>query len=262
MLSETLKELFRAVHSVKSQYQLRLEESESLIKNESVQLRHPFIANVSFYVGSVANFVPAFRIKYVGQKPYYRESLATFDDVDPKTGDPIKVPLGPVGFKYNTHILSLTIDRNYAEEKIGNYLESQNLETEDTESKKLVMENLIKALTTLSFCLRKTAGILQACDIDDVLTSWTLHKEHCYLFLFDNVDGGNGITYSIYSELRDTVQKTNDFSKTKLFKQMSEILKQECCHDVCEECLLLPRTPQLIMKMLDKKVGRTLLVGE
>lgn len=259
MLNKTLKELFRVVHSVKSQYQFGLEERDSLIKNESIRLSHPLISNASFYVDSIVNFVPAFRVKYRGQKPRYCESLATFDDVDPKTGNPVKVPLGPVGFKYATHIFSFTIDRNHAEEKIRNHLKSQNIEIDEVGLKKLVMENLIKGLTTLSFCLRKTACILQTCDIDDVFNSWKLKKKHCYLFLFDNVEGGNGISHSMFSDLRDTIGKTGDFNKTELFKQMSAILEQKCCPDVCEECLLLPRTPQHVMEMLDKKVGRIIL---
>lgn len=262
MLNDILEELFRAVHSIKKQYQFRLGEAENLIKNDSVQPSSLLIGDISFYVDSIAKFVPVFRIKYRGQRPSYRESLATFDDVDLETGNPIKVPLGPVGFEYNTHILSLALDRDYAEEKMEEYVESQNLKIDDTQPTNPVMESLIKALTTLSFCLRKTACLLQTCDLDDILTSWTLQKQHCYLFLFDNVEGGNGITYSIYSDLRDTIQRTNDFSKTELFKQMWSILEQKCCPDVCEECLLLPRTPQHIMEMLDKKVGSALFAGE
>jgi hypothetical protein len=191
----------------------------------------------------------------VGQSPNFKESVATIDDIDDK-GNPIKKPLGPVGFSYETQILSFAIKRKIAEERIiaG---ESIELIKNDT-----IVEKLTSSLVTISYALKKAVCILQTCNIDDVETAWTIYKDHCYLFLFDNSEGGNGITHLAFLELKEDLKSQQELMETRLFKQISEILKQKCCPDVCEECLLLPRTPNHIVSLLDKRLGRSVLLGE
>ncbi|MGQ9643599.1 MAG: DUF1998 domain-containing protein [Ignavibacterium sp.] len=255
MSDELMKEILEIIKNLKPKNVEVTYEKKKLTEDEFIEINHPLITDIFFYVDKVTNYVPKFRLKYVGQSPNFKESVATIDDIDEK-GNPIKKPLGPVGFSYETQILSFAIKRKIAEERI---LGEESIGTIKNDS---VVERLISSLVTMSYALKKAVCILQACNVDDVETAWTIYKDCCYLFLFDNSEGGNGIAHLAFLELKEDLKSQQDLMETRLFKQISEILKQRCCPDVCEECLLLPRTPNHIVGLLNKRLGRTVLLGE
>lgn len=219
-----------------------------------LEIEHPVFSKVCFYIDFVSNYISKFRIKYTGQRPDIKESTAAIDDIDDK-GNPIKKPLGPVGYSFETQILSFAIKRKEAEERILPIFSADSIVDN------VILEALISSLVTISYALKKAVCILQSCDLDDVETSWSIYEDYCYLFLFDNAEGGNGITHLAFSELKEDLYVDQDLMHTRLFAQISEILMQKCCPDACEECLLLPRTPNHIVSLLDKRLGAALLVG-
>jgi len=255
MKDDTLKELFDYVKNARKRIaHIKNGTTTKLIQDEVLNINDSLIKHICFYVDSVTSFVPKFRLKYVGQKPIFKESVATIEDIDER-GNPIKIPLGPVGFSYETHIFSLSLDRKTAEERVSNFKDNSNVRSG-------ILENLISSLITFSFALRKAACILQTCNIDDIKTSWAIHEENCYIFLFDNAEGGNGVTYLTFSELKEDLENNSrKIIDTRLFRQILEIFNQKCCKDVCEECLLLPRTPHYLVSLLNKRLGKMLLLG-
>jgi hypothetical protein len=254
MSDELVRETLEIIRNLRPKSVNVPHEKQKLTKDELIKMNHSLIANVFFYVDKVASYVPKFRLKYVGQSPNFKESVATIDDIDGK-GKPVKKPLGPVGFSYETQILSFAIKRKIAEERIAK-------ECIGVMNNGNIVEKLVSSLVTISYALKKAVCILQTCNIDDIETAWAIYEDYCYLFLFDNAEGGNGITHLAFLELKEDLKSRQDLMETRLFKQISEILKQRCCPDVCEECLLLPRTPNHIVSLLDKRLGRIVLLGE
>lgn len=253
MNKELVEEILEKIRKLRPKNVEAAYEKEKLTKDRFRKINHPLIEDVFFYVGMITNFVPKFRLKYVGQSPNFKESVATIDDIDEK-GNPIKKPLGPVGFSYKSQILSFAIKRRIAEERI--------IKGCINVSDGNIVKELTSSLVTISYALKKAVCILQTCNIDDIETAWAIYEKYCYLFLFDNAEGGNGITHLAFLELEEDLKSQPDLMETRLFKQISEILKQKCCPDVCEECLLLPRTPNHIVSLLDKRLGRIVLLGE
>jgi hypothetical protein len=250
-LSDELLKEFEEIKTRKMKNYQLLFEKRNL--EGYLETKHPVFTSACFYVDFVSNYVSKFRLKYAGQRPDIKDSMAAIDDIDHK-GNPIKKPLGPVGFSFKTQILSFKVNRKKVEERICPIVASA-----DSASNNMFIEALISSLITISYALKKAVCILQTCDLDDVETSWGVYEDHCYLFLFDNTEGGNGITYLVFSELKEDLNAKGDLMHTRLFTQISEILTQKCCLDACEECLLLPRTPNHIVDLLNKQLGAAVL---
>jgi hypothetical protein len=197
--------------------------------------------SIEFGEKEITFFVPAFWETYLTGISKVRESCGTYRDLE--SGKVVSRPLGPVGYKLQTQVFKLTCDKEKLEEKI---LLRKQLTSNET------MHCIISAALTFQQALKKGVCITLESELDDFDCHWTMDKEHVYFYAYDAFEGGSGLAKQIFI----------DWNSTKLIlSNIKETLSSNCCLSFCEKCLLLPRTPDFVIRkgFLDKQNGLLLI---
>lgn len=138
----------------------------------------------------------------------------------------------PIGQRYHTRGMKLTLDRESVASRLG---ESST----DGDTWPQVLASLEQAVT-------KSVTVVADCDQQDFRVKTTVTPDTLELYVVDGRQGGNGITWQVLQEQPTFVTTIEDVASC------------DRCADYCEECLLLSRTPPAYLEndLLNKYVLR------
>lgn len=143
--------------------------------------------------------------------------------------------LGPAGNKYLTAVLEIKVPR---------------------ESGLTPSVEMTVAITLLSALTLSAVSILEV-EQGDLGTSWDISSNYIRLYLYDTASGGSGLVRLIFDDWAN-------HGGQAIWGYANDILfNSKCCRHYCEQCTLLPRTPEFQVRqgLLDKEVAIRFLSG-
>jgi len=215
--------------------------------------------------GEVLEFVPAFWDKYRGGEKL-KESVGVMvesrlwkeeEDSNEVSLEPIgktekeKASLyksmGPVGYKYKTDILRFEFPREDVEKRFSIDLT-------------LPGNPLLQRLVGFLYSFQATHALAVVTELEvelnDIGCTWDIANERLFSYVYDAFEGGSGVTKKVFEDWSGKQQ----FIKKKIERILYPLESEKCCEHRCEKCILLPRTPEFLLRsrLLDKDYVRTL----
>lgn len=198
--------------------------------------------NLELFDSSVVIFTPAYYERHMSGGLKLKPALVTEEDITLDRSGRTKLEkkeLGAAGFELATTILHL-------------YCNVHGLKMRLSASADEWERKLAAAIITLIWALKKAISITLQIELGDVGVYWSLDPSNWmfHLYFYDTNPGGSGICRRI---MHDCI------TKKEIFQLAKETLYDEsCCKSYCDRCLLLPRTPESIIRkgLLNKIAGR------
>lgn len=215
--------------------------------------------------GEVLEFVPAFWDKYRGGEKL-KESVGVMvewgswkKEVAPnevslepigeteKEKTRLYNPMGPVGYKYKTDILEFQFPREVIEKRFS----------DDTP---LLSNTLLRHLMGFLYSFQATHALSVVTELEvelgDIGCTWDITDDSLFSYIYDAFEGGSGVTKKVFMDWSGKQQVIKKKIERILYPSESE----KCCEHWCEKCILLPRTPEFLLRsgLLDKDYVRAL----
>lgn len=144
------------------------------------------------------------------------------------------IRMGPVGFKRETDVFELLLDHEYAA-------------ADESDSNNRI--RLLQAyLVTFEAALKLAIATVFEMEEGDFAVTHHLGGQSLHWFVYSSVSG-SPIAQMVFDDLST--------ERSLVWEKMYEtIVHSTCCRHCCESCILLPRTPEFVVrrKLLDKAV--------
>jgi len=239
--------------------------SQSVIKNKSNVKIGKINVDIEYKTrNEVLEFVPAFYDRY-RQGESLKPSAAVLPDWDPwgddalehislepseseSTQKKIYKELGPIGFKFKTDVMKFDFNRN----KIDELFKHNELTIQDEKIK-----NYIGFL--YSFQATHALAVITELEVElgDIDYTWEITDKSIISYVYDVFEGGSGVTKKIYLDWNSP----DKIIGKKIMRLLYPTPQEYCCTHICEKCILLPRTPEFLLRnrLLDKNFVRVII---
>jgi len=239
--------------------------NQSVIKTESKVKIGKIHADIEYKTrNDVLEFVPAFYDRY-RQGESLKPSVAVIPDWDPwgeddlddlslepseseGTKKKIYKELGPIGFKFKTDVMKFEFNR----ERIDESFKHDELTTRDEK-----IQHYIGFL--YSFQATHALAVITELEVElvDLDYTWEITDESIISYVYDVFEGGSGVTKKIYLDWNSSEKIIGK----KIMRLLYPTPNEYCCTHICEKCILLPRTPEFLLRnrLLDKDFVRAII---
>lgn len=151
--------------------------------------------------------------------------------------DRIRPQYHPIGFKFQTLGIKITMKVNDINSLVVNYYGNK---LDDKAKVEDLSNNILVALFSIQQSLKKIVSIYAETNISDFEVCFTFDEENINFYLVDNREGGNGVSRRVFESL---------VTDHKIYHILENgVLNCEDCLHYCDNCLLIERTPEFLLK--------------
>ncbi|MHA1280966.1 MAG: DEAD/DEAH box helicase [Promethearchaeota archaeon] len=140
----------------------------------------------------------------------------------------------PVGFNFQTMGINIKIKKTKIEEIIRYYINEYYLDDLDD------FHTFFTLLYSIQQSLKKIISLYTESDLNEFDVFFTFSDDFINFYIIDNAEGGNGISKRVFNSLN---------SDNEIYSFLENgILNCKECLDFCDNCLLIERTPEYIVR--------------